>query len=47
MLEAMDAASVHSISQEECEAIKSLWKDGGIQSAYERRREFHLTDSAK
>jgi GTPase SAR1 family protein len=47
MLEAMDAAAVHSISQEECEAIKSLWKDGGIQSAYERRREFHLTDSAK
>jgi GTPase SAR1 family protein len=42
-----DAASVRSISQEEYEAIKSLWKDGGIQSAYERRREFHLSDSAK
>ena len=44
---AIDAASVRTISQEEYEAIKSLWKDGGIQSAYERRREFHLSDSAK
>ena len=28
-------------------AIKELWKDGGIQECYDRRREYQLTDSAK
>ena len=47
IVNAKDAAVVRSISQEEYQAIKTLWKDGGIQLAYERRREFHLSDSAK
>ena len=47
MVSAKDASAVRSISQEEYQAIKTLWKDGGIQLAYERRREFHLSDSAK
>lgn len=28
-------------------AIRSLWNDAGIQEAYDRRREYQLTDSAK
>ena len=47
MVSAKDASAVRSISQEEYQAIKTLWKDGGIQLAYEKRREFHLSDSAK
>ena len=35
------------ISPEQFEAIKSLWQDPVIVKAYERRREFHLSDSAK
>lgn len=27
--------------------IKDLWKDKGIQSCFDRRREYQLTDSAK
>lgn len=27
--------------------IKDLWEDPGIQEAYDRRREYQLTDSAK
>ncbi|CAL8346245.1 unnamed protein product [Lota lota] len=28
-------------------AIKSLWKDGGVVSCYDRRREYQLSDSTK
>lgn len=28
-------------------AIKSLWADPGIQEAYDRRREYQLSDSTK
>ena len=28
-------------------AIKSLWKDGGVQECYDRRREYQLSDSTK
>jgi hypothetical protein len=27
-------------------AIQCLWQDAGIRACYERRREFHLLDSA-
>lgn len=27
-------------------AMQCLWTDAGIQACYERRREFHLLDSA-
>lgn len=27
-------------------AMQWLWRDTGIQACYERRREFHLLDSA-
>lgn len=28
-------------------AIRRVWSDRGVQSCYERRREFQLSDSAK
>ncbi|XP_056601061.1 guanine nucleotide-binding protein subunit alpha-14-like isoform X2 [Triplophysa dalaica] len=47
MLTAVTAGTVHSISSEYAEAIKNVWRDGGLQKCYERRREFQLSDSAK
>ena len=47
MVQAVDHAEFTLISPEQFEAIKSLWQDPVIMKAYERRREFHLSDSAK
>ncbi|XP_057211145.1 guanine nucleotide-binding protein subunit alpha-14-like [Triplophysa rosa] len=46
-LTAVTAGTVHSISSEYAEAIKSVWRDCGLQKCYERRREFQLSDPAK
>ena len=44
---AVDVASVHDFHTFEPNyiPIKNLWRDGGIQRAYERRREYQLSDS--
>lgn len=47
LVQAVDQMELSLISPELCEAIKSLWQDSVIAKAYERRREFHLSDSAK
>ena len=47
LVQAVDHAELTLISPEQFEAIKSLWQDPVIVKAYERRREFHLSDSAK
>eukprot|EP00794_Sanderia_malayensis_P019533 gene19533-21464_t len=39
--------SVTSLEEHYAAMIKSLWGDSGIQEAYDRRREFQLSDSAK
>lgn len=39
--------NVTSFEPEFVVAMRSLWADSGIQSCYERRREYQLTDSAK
>lgn len=44
---ALNFKEVTLVSPEQFEAIKSLWQDPVIAKAYERRREFHLSDSAK
>ena len=46
-LSAVDVASVHDFHTFEPYfiPIKNLWKDFGIQKAYERRREYQLSDS--
>ncbi|XP_051828364.1 guanine nucleotide-binding protein subunit alpha-15 [Antechinus flavipes] len=41
-----DAYKVTTFEKPQAHAIQCLWKDGGIRTCYERRREFHLLDSA-
>ena len=36
-----------SLDKNYVEAIGSLWRDKGVVAAYNRRREFQLSDSAK
>ncbi|XP_065140610.1 guanine nucleotide-binding protein subunit alpha-14-like [Paramisgurnus dabryanus] len=47
MLKRATASAMESINSEYAEAIKSMWRDFGLQKCYERRREFQLSDSAK
>ena len=47
LVQEVDQMELSLISPEQFEAIKSLWQDPVIVKAYERRREFHLSDSAK
>ena len=39
--------AVTSLDEQYAAMIKELWEDKGIQEAYDRRREFQLSDSAK
>nr|XP_057915028.1 guanine nucleotide-binding protein subunit alpha-11-like [Doryrhamphus excisus] len=39
--------TVNMLEQWQVDAIKRLWDDQGLQGCYQRRREFHLSDSAK
>ncbi|XP_051552139.1 guanine nucleotide-binding protein subunit alpha-14-like isoform X1 [Myxocyprinus asiaticus] len=39
--------TVQSLDSEHAEAIKTVWKDRGLQTCYDRRREFQISDSAK
>ena len=41
------AEKVTEISEECQRAIKSLWEDKGIQTCFDRRNEFQISDSAK
>lgn len=43
----VDAEAVSTMDARETAMIKALWNDPGTQEAYDRRREFQLTDSAK
>ena len=43
----VDAEEVTEISEECQRAIKSLWEDKGIQTCFDRRNEFQISDSAK
>lgn len=46
-LEQIVADQLTTLEPWQVEAIKLVWSDHGIQSCYERRREFQLSDSAK
>lgn len=39
--------TVTSLDDHYAKMIQALWEDNGIQEAYDRRREFQLSDSAK
>ncbi|GAA6083598.1 guanine nucleotide-binding protein G(q) subunit alpha-like, partial [Tachysurus ichikawai] len=43
----VDVENVTSLINPYVDAIKSLWKDPGIQECYDRRREYQLSDSTK
>nr|XP_033812606.1 guanine nucleotide-binding protein subunit alpha-15 [Geotrypetes seraphini] len=42
----MEVYQVVVLEKQHVEAIQSLWNDSGIRTCYERRREYHLLDSA-
>ncbi|XP_039371218.1 guanine nucleotide-binding protein subunit alpha-15 isoform X1 [Mauremys reevesii] len=42
----VNASKVAALNRLYANAIESLWRDTGIQTCYERRREYHLLDSA-
>lgn len=43
----VDVEKVSSFDHPYIGAIKMLWADPGIQEAYDRRREYQLSDSTK
>ncbi|PWA29523.1 hypothetical protein CCH79_00008052 [Gambusia affinis] len=43
----VDIEKINGFDQHYVVAIKSLWADPGIQEAYDRRREYQLSDSTK
>uniref|UniRef100_A0A915J1S9 Uncharacterized protein n=1 Tax=Romanomermis culicivorax TaxID=13658 RepID=A0A915J1S9_ROMCU len=43
----IDYETVTTFEEPYVSFIKSLWMDAGILEAYDRRREYQLTDSAK
>ena len=47
VLRDVDPGTVDTITKEEQLAISWLWADQGVQTCYQRRREFQLSDSAK
>ena len=46
-LQSVNSDTAVSLSPSHSPVIRSLWADPGLQSCYERRREFQLSDSAK
>lgn len=46
-LDQIMADQLRTLESWQAEAIKLVWRDHGIQSCYDRRREFQLSDSAK
>uniref|UniRef100_A0A0K0F8J0 Guanine nucleotide-binding protein subunit alpha n=3 Tax=Strongyloides TaxID=6247 RepID=A0A0K0F8J0_STRVS len=47
VVRAIDYENVTSFEEPYVSYIKDLWEDSGIQEAYDRRREYQLTDSTK
>ncbi|XP_019907785.3 guanine nucleotide-binding protein G(q) subunit alpha isoform X1 [Esox lucius] len=47
MLSEMEVDMVNDLETSHVEAIRSLWRDRGVQECYQRRREYQLSDSTK
>lgn len=43
----LPAQCVSAFEAGQVDAIRQVWSDRGVQSCYDRRREFQLSDSAK
>ncbi|XP_029024624.1 guanine nucleotide-binding protein subunit alpha-14-like [Betta splendens] len=46
-LRQVDTENLCALEAWQADAIKKVWSDHGVQSCYERRREFQISDSAK
>lgn len=47
LVKEVDIEKINGFDHPYIAAIKSLWSDPGIQEAYDRRREYQLSDSTK
>lgn len=47
MVSEVEVEKVKTLTSPYADAIKSLWRDPGIQECYTRKREYQLSDSAK
>ena len=47
VVQEVDVEKVYTFENPYINAIKCLWNDPGIQEAYDRRREYQLSDSTK
>lgn len=47
LVKEVDIEKINGFDQPYIIAIKTLWSDPGIQEAYDRRREYQLSDSTK
>lgn len=47
MVTEVDHEEANEITDSQFDALKKLWADSGVQSCYDRRREFQISDSAK
>ncbi|TRY54328.1 hypothetical protein DNTS_021304 [Danionella cerebrum] len=47
LLKSVQSESVQIMEARYSEAIKSMWKDPGLQKCFDRRREYQLSDSTK
>ena len=47
LVKEVDIEKINGFDQPYIVAIKTLWADPGIQEAYDRRREYQLSDSTK
>ncbi|KAM9675842.1 guanine nucleotide-binding protein subunit alpha-14 [Dama dama] len=47
LIRGVEVDKVSTLTGDQVEAIKQLWRDPGIQECYDRRREYQLSDSAK
>ncbi|KAL0979682.1 hypothetical protein UPYG_G00188190 [Umbra pygmaea] len=47
MLSEVEVDNVNALETGQVDAIRSLWRDSGVQECYDRRREYQLSDSAK
>ena len=46
-LRELDPNTAVSITNNEQQAMAAIWADPGVQTCYQRRREFQISDSAK
>lgn len=47
LVKEVDIEKINGFDQPYIAAIKTLWADPGILEAYDRRREYQLSDSTK